>query len=115
MRTERISQSYTFTAQVHKRFIAGGEKFYNKRNLTVLYDKFRKQIERMEFYGEPNTIIKHNYNYAEGKHILYIENKDLNAKQGVVMRISDKFSDILNFFNDLKAKNIEEAEDTLIV
>ena len=117
MRTENISQqSSPFRATVKRKFVKDAERYYFSRDLSLQYDKFRKKLEQIEYMGDKKSVIMHAYiqDGKENKHLLYLKNTELNPKQAYILKIANKYTEILNYFSSVLNQNIIEfAENSL--
>lgn len=116
MKVENISQSCPFRASVNKKFIKDAEKFYVKRDLSLQYDAFRKKLTQLEYCGDKDSVIMHAYiqEGKENKHLLYLKNPKINTKQAYILKVADKYTEILHFFSTvLNSDMIEFAENIL--
>lgn len=115
MKVESVSNQGAFKATVSSKFAKNAERYYQKKFLPIQSDSFRRKIEQLEYYGSKDSVIMYTcqQNQNQRQHMLYLKNETINAKQGVILKVSDKYNEILRYFQSLTAEIIEDAEDIL--
>ena len=115
MKIENIDNQQNFKAIVDPHFVKSVTKFYSNKGRYMQYEAFMKTVNKFETFGDKHSIVQSAVieNNGVNNYLLVLRNKHLDKKQGLILKMSNKFDHIAKFFANLTDNAMLEYEKLL--